>query len=426
MPPDLKFSVERIQENCEPALCTVLFMGGAGGSLRAGVTDNPVRLTRSVKDALTRVTSGGAPVYVWPGGGITFMVDVTQMPAGAFGYVPTPALVAPIEFTLKLSDYAALGGHMDHVRPLSSLQGQRRNRVRCPAAIRSGTARMTRLPQIALLSGRQAAAFAGRTDRSDRGGEGAARRTCARPMTPRRGVSPDCSTSSARSCRSCARRPIRRDARCKGVVARRMHAAVAPFAADHFITPMAAVAGTVAEEILGAMLGAAPLERAYVNNGGDIALHLGEGEHFSVGLMDRPDRARPDAHHDRSMPTIPSRGIATSGRHGRSFSLGIADAVTVLARTASQADAAATIIANAVDLPGHPAIIRCPANELQPDSDLGARLVTRDVGELSQSEIAAALESGAECARQLFDRGIDRGCRACSFVAICLSSEPGI
>jgi hypothetical protein len=122
MPADLRFSVERIQENCEPALCTVLFMGGAGGSLRAGVTDNPVRLTRSVKDALTRVTSGGAPVYVWPGGGITFMVDVMQMPAGAFGYVPTPALVAPIEFTLKLSDYAALGGHMDYVRPLASLR----------------------------------------------------------------------------------------------------------------------------------------------------------------------------------------------------------------------------------------------------------------------------------------------------------------
>jgi hypothetical protein len=123
MPADLKFSVERIQENCEPALCTVLFMAGAGGSLRAGVTDNPVRLTRSVKDALTRVTSGGAAVYVWPGGGITYMVDVTQMPAGAFGYVPTPALVAPIEFTMKLTDYAALGGHMDYVKPLSEVQG---------------------------------------------------------------------------------------------------------------------------------------------------------------------------------------------------------------------------------------------------------------------------------------------------------------
>lgn len=194
----------------------------------------------------------------------------------------------------------------------------------------------------------------------------------------------------------------------KGVVAHRMYAAVAPYAADCFITPMAAVAGSVAEEILGAMLGAATLDRAYVNNGGDIALHLGRGEDFSVGLMDRPVR-------DGVMRTMrvnandPVRGIATSGRHGRSFSLGIADAVTVLAATASQADAAATVIANAVDLPGHPAILRQPANELQLDSDLGARLVTRNVGELSQNEIAAALESGAECARQLFDRGLIEG-----------------
>ncbi len=122
LPGELQQSVERIRENCEPALCTVLFMGGAGGSLRAGVTDNPVRLTRSVKDALTSVTCGGAPVYVWPGGGITFMVDVTALPRGSFGYVPTPALVAPIEFTLRLDDYAALGGHMDYVRPLASLK----------------------------------------------------------------------------------------------------------------------------------------------------------------------------------------------------------------------------------------------------------------------------------------------------------------
>jgi hypothetical protein len=121
LPGALRDSVERIQENCEPALCTVLFMGGAGGSLRAGVTENPVRLTRSVKDALTYVTCGGAPVYVWPGGGITFMVDVTRVPENAFGYVPTPALVAPIEFTLRLADYAALGGHMDQVRPAASL-----------------------------------------------------------------------------------------------------------------------------------------------------------------------------------------------------------------------------------------------------------------------------------------------------------------
>jgi hypothetical protein len=119
--PPLVAVVERIKENCEPALTTVLFMAGAGGSLRAGVTENPVRLTRSVKEALTRVTCGGAPVFIWPGGGITFMVDVMRIPDGAFGYVPTPALVAPIEFTLTLADYAALGGHVGQVLPLSSL-----------------------------------------------------------------------------------------------------------------------------------------------------------------------------------------------------------------------------------------------------------------------------------------------------------------
>jgi hypothetical protein len=134
LPANLRQSVARIRENCEPALCTVLFMGGAGGSLRAGVTENPVKLTDSVRHALTRVTCGGAPVYVWPGGGITFMTDVSRMPQNAFGYVPTPALVAPIEFTLKLADYAALGGYVDHVRPLSSLatgdDGRKRVAVR--------------------------------------------------------------------------------------------------------------------------------------------------------------------------------------------------------------------------------------------------------------------------------------------------------
>jgi ApbE superfamily uncharacterized protein (UPF0280 family) len=194
----------------------------------------------------------------------------------------------------------------------------------------------------------------------------------------------------------------------KGVVARRMHAAVAPFAAAVFITPMAAVAGSVAEEILGAMRAAARLERAYVNNGGDIALHLAGAEQFTVGLLDRPDR------HGLMQTTVidagdPARGIATSGRHGRSFSLGIADAVTVLARTASQADAAATIIANAVDLPGHVAIKRCPANELQPDSDLGTRLVTRDVGALRESEIDDALGAGVRRAQQLLAAGLIEG-----------------
>jgi hypothetical protein len=115
MPEAVRKVVDRIAENCEPALCTVLFMGGAGGSLRAGVTENPVRLTRSVRDLVTRVTCGGAPAYVWPGGGITVMVDVLAMPDRSFGHVPTPALVLPIEFTLPLAAYAALGGHMAHV-----------------------------------------------------------------------------------------------------------------------------------------------------------------------------------------------------------------------------------------------------------------------------------------------------------------------
>src|SRR5246127_1133065 len=128
LPATLSESVARIKENCEPALCTVLFMGGAGGSLRAGVTENPVRLTHSVRDALTRVTCGGAPVYIWPGGGITFMVDVSRMPENAFGYVPTPALVAPIEFTLKLQDYADLGGYMDRVRALASIMPEEGHR----------------------------------------------------------------------------------------------------------------------------------------------------------------------------------------------------------------------------------------------------------------------------------------------------------
>jgi len=126
IPPAVKKVVDRIGENCEPALCTVLFMGGAGGSLRAGVTENPVALTRSIKDLLTRVTCGGAPAYIWPGGGIMVMVDVTRMPDQAFGWVPTPAIVAPIEFTLRLEDYARLGGHMDRVRSLADvLRGER-------------------------------------------------------------------------------------------------------------------------------------------------------------------------------------------------------------------------------------------------------------------------------------------------------------
>ena len=190
-----------------------------------------------------------------------------------------------------------------------------------------------------------------------------------------------------------------------GAVARRMAAAVAAFRVRRFLTPMAAVAGAVAEEVLEAMTTGRKLARAYVNNGGDIALHLTEGEQFTVGLIDRPDALG-------LMRTAviraddAARGIATSGYHGRSFSLGIADAVTVLAATAAQADAAATVIANAVDLPGHPAVVRCPANELQPDSDLGERLVTRDVGFLTPFEISAALDAGQAKASLLLASGL--------------------
>ncbi len=121
MPEALMPSVERVAENCEPSMCSVLFMGGAGGSLRSGVTENPVKLTNSVRRSLTHVSVGGANAFVWPGGGITIMADVLDMPSNSFGYVPTPALVAPIEFTMRLSDYAALGGHVEEVRPIETV-----------------------------------------------------------------------------------------------------------------------------------------------------------------------------------------------------------------------------------------------------------------------------------------------------------------
>lgn len=121
LPAALQPSVDLIAENCEPALCTVLFMGGAGGSLRSGVTRNPVRLTQSVQRRATTVTCGGAEVYVWPGGGITLMVDVMDLPDNAFGYVPTPALVAPLEFTAPRDEYERLGGHAEAVRTVADV-----------------------------------------------------------------------------------------------------------------------------------------------------------------------------------------------------------------------------------------------------------------------------------------------------------------
>jgi ApbE superfamily uncharacterized protein (UPF0280 family) len=191
-----------------------------------------------------------------------------------------------------------------------------------------------------------------------------------------------------------------------GAVANRMAAAVAPYAVRWFITPMAAVAGAVAEEILSAMTSAAQLERAYVNDGGDIALHMDRG-HFVAGMVDNPEGG--SLFGSAMLEAVqPVRGIATSGWRGRSFSLGIADAVTVLADRASMADAAATIIANAVDLPGHPGVIRVPAQDLAPDSDLGQRLVTQAVGRLTSSEVTRALDAGEIIASELLSQGLIR------------------
>ena len=188
--------------------------------------------------------------------------------------------------------------------------------------------------------------------------------------------------------------------RARGAVAQRMFAAVEPYCERCFITPMAAVAGAVAETILESILGAASLDRAYVNNGGDIALHLAANQFYRVGTVERPDRPSLFGYLEISAADS-VRGIATSGWRGRSFSLGIADAVTVLADCASAADAAATVIANAVNLPNLPGITRVPAREISPDSDLGDSLVTRGVNPLCDSEIVAALDSGARTAEIL-------------------------
>jgi ApbE superfamily uncharacterized protein (UPF0280 family) len=194
-----------------------------------------------------------------------------------------------------------------------------------------------------------------------------------------------------------------------GDIARAMHAACAPFA-DRFITPMAAVAGAVADHVLAAMLRGTHLARAFVNDGGDIAFHLAHGEALRCGMVGDLTAPALDA-----VVTLtadqPARGIATSGRAckgqgGRSFSFGIADAVTVLATTAARADAAASVIANAVDLPGHPAIIRRPARDIDPDSDLGARAITWDVRALSAEEIDTALDAGCAEAEGLRRAGL--------------------
>lgn len=176
----------------------------------------------------------------------------------------------------------------------------------------------------------------------------------------------------------------------RGAIAQSMDQAVRPHCAK-FITPMAAVAGAVADTILTAMCTATPLQRAYVNNGGDIALHLSPGQSFATAMMDHQghDLGRIEISHSDGIS-----GIATSGRHGRSLSLGIADSVTVLARSAAQADAAATLIANAVDLPGHTGIHRRAADQLQSDSDLGEQLVVTHYEPLTLAKTHTALQAG--------------------------------
>jgi len=197
-----------------------------------------------------------------------------------------------------------------------------------------------------------------------------------------------------------------------GAAAQRMFAAVEPYCEDCFITPMAAVAGSVAEAILESMTVAANLERAYVNNGGDIAIHLAGSHRYKVGMVERPDS--PSLFGSLEIAAKdPVRGIATSGWRGRSFSLGIADAVTVLADCASAADAAATVIANAVNLPDHPGVTRIPACEISSDSDLGDLRVTRGVEPLSQFEIEAALGNGLRVASLLQEKHLIHSAALC-------------
>jgi len=192
----------------------------------------------------------------------------------------------------------------------------------------------------------------------------------------------------------------------KGETARRMAKAAWPYRAT-FVTPMVAVAGAVAETVLAAMLEASPLRRAYVNDGGDIALHLAAGEHLDVGVMRSLEAPRPQAG-VRVKAQSSVRGVATSGWRGRSFSLGIADAVTVLAPKAADADAAATLIANAVDV-ADPAILRRAARELDPDSDLLDLQVTVAVGPLREDKIAAALVAGRRRAEAMVADGLIEG-----------------
>lgn len=198
------------------------------------------------------------------------------------------------------------------------------------------------------------------------------------------------------------RKPLAERPRVEGSVARRMVAACGPHRGV-FVTPMVAVAGAVADELLAVMAEAAPLDRAFVNDGGDVAVLLTEGETMEIGLAaDFTGGAIPAvAGSARLRHGDGIGGVATSGAQGRSFSLGIADSVTILAKDAASADAAASLVANAVDLPGHPAVVRRPARDLDPDSDLGDLAVTVEVGALSPGDIEVALAAGLAKAERL-------------------------
>jgi ApbE superfamily uncharacterized protein (UPF0280 family) len=203
------------------------------------------------------------------------------------------------------------------------------------------------------------------------------------------------------------RLPVRGPCPLQGVIARRMWHACRPYHSV-FVTPMAAVAGSVAQELIG-WYEHDSIERAWVNNGGDIALHLAKGSSTRVGLFAdlarlNPTDVRADGHFDVTAE-MPVRGIATSGWRGRSFSLGIADSVTVLARTAARADAAATMIANAVDVIDA-RVRRTPADQLKDDSDLGDMPVTVDVPRLEPELIQRALHAGEKRALELQREGL--------------------
>ncbi len=192
-----------------------------------------------------------------------------------------------------------------------------------------------------------------------------------------------------------------------GRVAKRMQRSAAQFP-DKFTTPMIAVAGSVADEILQVMCDSTRLNKACVNNGGDIAVYLAEGQTYKAGVVSNPQKADLPATITLSAADDIG-GIATSGRHGRSLSLGIADSVTVTARNASLADAAATLVANAVTIANSKSVSRVPAEELDPDTDLAGTLVTVDVKPLNAHEIDLALGNGVAYANELYNRQLISG-----------------